>query len=132
MDKSNNLKQELLPGQKHPTPTRGFGDRVFYESLLRQKPESIMAQEWCVYHGVLGRVEAEKLYDGILKRKDQKSIVSTSTQHKSLSSQSPVKEVKRVKKERKRRISDEDGGNHIEFDAEMNVGGYEGIGASGI
>ena len=36
----------LLPGQKHPTPTPGFGDRVFYETLFRQRPESVMAQQW--------------------------------------------------------------------------------------
>jgi hypothetical protein len=34
----------LKPGQKFPTPTPGFGDRVFYETLLRQRPDSIMAQ----------------------------------------------------------------------------------------
>ena len=33
---------------KHPTPTSGAGDRVFYETLLRQNPKSIMAQEWCL------------------------------------------------------------------------------------
>lgn len=26
--------------------TPGFGDRVFYETLLRQRPDSAMAQEW--------------------------------------------------------------------------------------
>lgn len=36
----------LKPGQKFPTPTPGFGDRVFYETLLRQRPNSTMAQEW--------------------------------------------------------------------------------------
>lgn len=36
----------LKPGQKFPTPTPGFGDRVFYETLLRQRPNSAMAQEW--------------------------------------------------------------------------------------
>jgi hypothetical protein len=41
-------EEELKPGQKFPTPTPGFGDRVFYETLLRQRPESAMAQEWCV------------------------------------------------------------------------------------
>jgi hypothetical protein len=40
---------DLKPGQKFPTPTPGFGDRVFYETLLRQKPESAMAQEWYVH-----------------------------------------------------------------------------------
>ena len=42
------MSEELKPGQKFPTPTPGFGDRVFYETLLRQRPESAMAQEWCV------------------------------------------------------------------------------------
>jgi hypothetical protein len=42
--KSNN--NNLKPGQKFPTPTPGFGDRVFYETLLRQRPNSTMAQEW--------------------------------------------------------------------------------------
>ena len=36
----------LKPGQKFPTPTPGFGDRVFYETLLKQRPDSEMAQEW--------------------------------------------------------------------------------------
>jgi len=40
------MADELKPGQKFPTPTPGFGDRVFYETLYRQRPESEMAQEW--------------------------------------------------------------------------------------
>ena len=39
-------KEAPKPGQKFPTPTPGFGDRVFYETLLRQRPGSAMAQEW--------------------------------------------------------------------------------------
>ena len=37
---------DLKPGQKFSTPTPGFGDRVFYETLYRQRPDSAMAQEW--------------------------------------------------------------------------------------
>jgi hypothetical protein len=40
--------EDLKPGQKFPTPTPGFGDRVFYETLYRQRPESQIAQEWWV------------------------------------------------------------------------------------
>ena len=40
------MTEEHKPGQKHPTPTPGVGDRVFYETLLRQRPDSAMAQEW--------------------------------------------------------------------------------------
>lgn len=48
---SCSLNQQLLffnpfTGQKFPTPTPGFGDRVFYETLLRQRPGSAMAEEW--------------------------------------------------------------------------------------
>ena len=47
-DTINNGSQEIgrKPGQKFPTPTPGNGDCVFYKTLLRQRPESIMAQEW--------------------------------------------------------------------------------------
>ena len=38
--------EERKPGQKFPTPSPGYGDRVFYETLLRHRPDSIMAQEW--------------------------------------------------------------------------------------
>lgn len=40
------VDDERKTGQKFPTPTPGYGDRVFYETLLRQRPDSIMAQEW--------------------------------------------------------------------------------------
>ena len=110
----------LLPGQKHPTPTRGFGDRVFYESLLRQRPDSIMAQEWCVYHGVLDKDEAQKLYNLILKRKGKST---TQLKEENLA---PPREEKIVKKKKKRIMED------VEFDAEMDVGGGEGIGMSAL
>ena len=60
---------DLKPGQKYPTPTKGFGDRVFYETLLRQNPASTMAQEWCVNYGVLSREEAKKIYEQVVTRK---------------------------------------------------------------
>jgi hypothetical protein len=48
------MTDNLKPGQKFPTPTPGFGDRVFYETLLRQRPDSIMAQEWYVDFQIFG------------------------------------------------------------------------------
>ena len=56
-------------GQKFPTPSPGNGDRVFYETLLVQRPDSEMAQEWCVNYGILPEKQAEQLYKVILKRK---------------------------------------------------------------
>ena len=51
------MAEDLKPGQKHPTPTPGFGDHVFYETLLRQRPDSEMAQEWYVLIFALVMVE---------------------------------------------------------------------------
>ena len=53
-------------GQKFPSPSPGQGDRVFYESLWREKGEkSPMALRWVVEHGILApraHDEAYKLY----------------------------------------------------------------------
>jgi hypothetical protein len=40
---------------------KGYADRVFYESLLRQVPTSRMAKKWCVEYGVLKWAEAETI-----------------------------------------------------------------------
>ena len=51
-------------------PIVGNGDRVFYQTLLEQNPSSLMAQEWCLYYGVVQNEEhAEKLYKLVSKRK---------------------------------------------------------------
>jgi hypothetical protein len=60
---------EYKPGQKYPTPAPANGDRVFYESLLSQRPNSEMAQEWCVVYGILEENEASRVYKLICKRK---------------------------------------------------------------
>lgn len=51
---SNNKRgADWTVGQKHDTPPVGDSLRLFYESLLRQKPESRMALKWCLEHGLL-------------------------------------------------------------------------------
>ena len=90
------MSTELKPGQKYPTPTRGFGDRVFYETLLKQNPNSIMAQEWCVNYGVLSTEDSSKLYKVIMKRKG-KAIPSSSKNSSSRSSDVVKKKKKKVK-----------------------------------
>ena len=64
---------DFKPGQKYPTPAPANGDRVFYESLLEQKPSSEMAQEWCVAYGVLEASKATKLWKIISQRKGVKT-----------------------------------------------------------
>lgn len=45
----------------HPPNGQGHADRVFYESLLHQRPESKMAKKWCLEYGVLKWADAEAL-----------------------------------------------------------------------
>lgn len=80
----------------------GFGDRVFYETLLRQRPDSIMAQEWCVFYGVLPEEEAEKLNKKMLKRKKES--------RGGVSSPSPAKKKKKKAKLVKEEADDEGAG----------------------
>lgn len=47
----------------------GLEDRVFYETLLQQRPDSEMAQEWCLFYGILDDQAARKLYEKYCKRK---------------------------------------------------------------
>jgi hypothetical protein len=75
------------PGQKHPTPSPGFADRVFYESLLSQNPSSKMAMKWCLEYGVLDWDDAAALCKKMglpyISQKDTKKS-SLTTSHKSL------------------------------------------------
>ncbi|KAL7492487.1 hypothetical protein ACHAWT_001643 [Skeletonema menzelii] len=116
-------KQKI--GQKHPTPTPGNGDRVFYETLYNQRPDSEMAQEWCVSYGVLSDEDAAKLHKKILKRKAAaKSVGSGSS-----SSPAPKSEKKKKSSSKKKakKVMDD-----VEFDAGMGAGGDEGIGIGAL
>ena len=42
-----------LPGQKFQTPSENDGTRIFYETLLQQRPESRMARQYCVEFGLI-------------------------------------------------------------------------------
>ena len=110
------MSAELKPGQRYPTPTRGFGDRVFYETLLKQNPSSAMAQEWCVNNGVLSHEEALKLYKVIMKRKGKPMPKSASG-----SSSSP---------KRRKKIKREIEGEAV--DVGMSACGDEGIGMTAM
>lgn len=91
-----------LPGQRYPTPSPGNGDRVFYETLIEQRPDSEMAQEWCVYYGVLDKTRAAALWELIQKRKAGKTGGSISparaTPVKSAKAAPPAKKAPAAKK----------------------------------
>mmetsp|Transcript_41170 Transcript_41170/g.45997 ORF Transcript_41170/g.45997 Transcript_41170/m.45997 type:complete len:93 (+) Transcript_41170:86-364(+) len=85
------------PGQKYPTPTPGFGDRVFYESLLKQRPASEMAQDWCLNHGILSHTKSEKLLVIVTERKRQQRTGIGGSLSKPSSPIPPKKKKSKVK-----------------------------------
>ena len=58
-----------LPGQKKDTPEEGESLRKFYVSMRTQVPESVMAEQWLMDHGLLPADEAAKAYKKFLIRK---------------------------------------------------------------
>ncbi|KAF1781000.1 hypothetical protein JG687_00007379 [Phytophthora cactorum] len=107
------------PGQKHPTPSPGFADRVFYESLLQQRPDSRMGQKWCLEYGVLKWAEAEALC--------KKLGVSTNVAR---SAKSPkFKKQKSSTSSAIRRALDESAAAEA---MEITSGGFEGVGLGAL
>merc|ERR1712196_217835 len=85
-------------GQRKVTPPPGAGDRVFYESLYRQRPSSFMALKWCVEYGVLDESEVKAAVALLEKRKAElKQGLTGSSAAKSSSSSQPPKKKKKVK-----------------------------------
>ncbi|CAM9508750.1 unnamed protein product [Ectocarpus sp. 12 AP-2014] len=121
------LKEKRKAGQKHATPPPGQADRCFYETLLKQKPESHMAQDWCLAHGVCGAAEADALYKRVCKRKGLQPLA-----HAPSLSHSPVKKAKRPSsggKSRPRSSLPKEMDADTGFEAS---GAFEGVGTTGF
>lgn len=116
--------QSFKIGQKYPTPAPGNGgnmnpfstqdfisnlfysDRVFYETLYDEKPDSEMAQEWCLYYGILDEKAAKKVFDLVAKRKANKgkeveSPVKKPAPKAAATTKEPAKKETTSKKRRK-------------------------------
>ncbi|GMI08340.1 hypothetical protein TrLO_g6490 [Triparma laevis f. longispina] len=105
----------IKPGQKFATPTPGDADRVFYESLYQQKPESVMAQNFVIEYGLLPDDEHKTLYKTYITRKRNPS-----------QSISPIKKEKKIKI--KSQIIDDTGGDT----GFSGKGGSEGVGVGAL
>ena len=66
------LEEFILPGQKFSTPPAGDATRAFYESLLEQRPDSMMAKKYCVEYGCLEPDKAIEYAKEIEKKKKKK------------------------------------------------------------
>ena len=76
---------------------QGYGDRVFYETLLKEIPSSEMAQDWCLAYGILEIEEATKLFKSVSKRKEKEKSGNTPVKASSSSSSSTTN-AKKAKK----------------------------------
>ena len=66
------LEAFILPGQKNSTPPAGDATRAFYESLLEQRPDSLMAKKYCVEYGCLDSEKAYEFLKELEKKKKKK------------------------------------------------------------
>jgi len=69
--KTQNKKDKEVfkkPGQKYQEPSLDDPTRAFYESLYEQKPESSMAQKYCLEHGLLPDEVTEKVAQQLKKK----------------------------------------------------------------
>ncbi len=71
-DNDESLKDFILPGQNFSTPPAGDATRAFYESLLEQRPDSMMAKKYCVEYGCLEPDKAIEYAKEIEKKKKKK------------------------------------------------------------
>ena len=55
------VNKDFLPGQKKPRPDENDPRRIFYTSLLSENPDSKMALNWLLQHGLLPKEQAQKL-----------------------------------------------------------------------
>eukprot|EP01040_Poterioochromonas_malhamensis_P009667 gene9667-10494_t len=121
-------------GQKFPTPSPGNGDRVFYETLYQQRPDSEMAQEWCIAYGILEPDQAKKLYEKIQRRKSGKvespvKSSKTASASKASAKAPPAKPANTSASKRRKVVVEDD----IEGDTGMEGGSaWEGSGTVGV
>ncbi|SPJ11223.1 conserved protein, unknown function [Plasmodium sp. DRC-Itaito] len=67
----NDARKYFKEGQKIITPPNGDGTRAFYESLLEENPNSVIAIKYCIEHGILsGTKHHEALYKYYVLKKN--------------------------------------------------------------
>ncbi len=83
-------------------------DRVFYETLIEQRPDSEMAQEWCLTYGILEWGRAKKLYEAVCKRKGRPIVAYTAPKVKSESPTKKAAPKASAPVNKKRKVVDDD------------------------
>eukprot|EP00492_Amphilonche_elongata_P004005 TRINITY_DN4394_c0_g1_i1.p1 TRINITY_DN4394_c0_g1~~TRINITY_DN4394_c0_g1_i1.p1 ORF type:complete len:140 (+),score=38.39 TRINITY_DN4394_c0_g1_i1:214-633(+) len=89
-----------MPGQKKDPPDELNGLRIFYESTLEQMPDSEMAKDWLLIHGLLPKDIATKLHKK--KTKGKKKPVSSRKRKATASERRSAKKQKTKSKSKKK------------------------------
>ena len=135
VDKKNNVKAQAKEavvnddgtltlvmgkkGQRYPTESPGSGDYVFYDTLYKENPESVMALVWCIEHGVFSKEVAKQLHPKYLKAKEvyiQRN--KTGARGGASNASVPAKKKRKLKQARE-----------VTVDAGMSIAVSEGVGS---
>merc|ERR1712072_1277274 len=65
------MRKRFKDGQKNVTPPVADPTRGFYESLLKENPDSKIAIKFCIEHGVLAKEEHAQVLKKYNKLKDK-------------------------------------------------------------
>merc|ERR1712228_824066 len=65
------MRKRFKEGQKNVTPPVADPTRGFYESLLKENPESKIAIKYCIEQGVLSKEEHEPILKKYYKLRDK-------------------------------------------------------------
>merc|ERR1712039_1020400 len=65
------MRKMFKEGQKNITPPLADSTRAFYESLLKENPESKIAIKYCIENGILPNEEHNKLLKKFNKMKEK-------------------------------------------------------------
>eukprot|EP01138_Halocafeteria_seosinensis_P002826 gb/GECG01002887.1/.p1 GENE.gb/GECG01002887.1/~~gb/GECG01002887.1/.p1 ORF type:complete len:186 (+),score=44.89 gb/GECG01002887.1/:1-558(+) len=155
-DESGAQEQQFYEkaGQKYPTPSPGAGERVFYETLLKEKPECDIALVWSIEHGILSKEEAAKRYSEYERARQrvrsqtisanqlQQNATASATKAKGKTASSSATKASTSSSnstpKKQKKGSSRDAGKVVDTtavsagDVGMSVGGDEGIGTMNL
>merc|ERR1711953_949284 len=90
-------------GQKNITPPVADSTRAFYESLLKERPDSRIAIKWCIENGTLPLEEHKKVLKTFLKLKDKGVYNPGQAMKKHIEKKSEGKDAKDSKKKKEKK-----------------------------
>merc|ERR1712232_1222544 len=95
------MRKRFKESQKSVTPPVADPTRGFYESLLKEKPDSKIAIKWCIENGVFPKEEHNKLLKKYNKLKDSGDFNAAAQLQKAQAMKKSMKDDKKEAKQKK-------------------------------